>query len=221
VFDFFKRAALLIAISLHICGMDNESKENLSQSDSNITANSKRKISRLSNPGQKIKETAAQKRLCAAAKGTKSILGFLQPRSNTANSQSELSLSSNSLAGSRSLSSSAAIQPLSETPAACSPSVINSKTEKEDTSEPVVFSVVSSAFFTEKVVRVPFFPEAQNAIAQIIWIEDSHYWGNFLINSKLKHDVIHCFDDLESAEKWVFDIAKKLKITLNKIVIEN
>jgi hypothetical protein len=26
--------------------------------------------------------------------------------------------------------------------------------------------------------------------------------------------VFHCFDDRESAKKWVFDIAKKLKITL-------
>ncbi len=210
MFDFFKKAALLIAISLHICGMDDESKENLSQSDSNITVSSKRKIPPLTNPAQKIKTTPAQKRLCAAAKGTRSILGFLQPRSNTAILQEELSLSSNSLTRSRSSST----LPFSETPATSSVNVINSKTKKEDTSEPAIFSVVSNAFFTEKVVRVPFFPEAQNAIAQTIWIEDGHYWGKFLINSKLNHNVIHCFDDLESAEKWVFDIAKKLKITL-------
>jgi len=214
VFNFFKRIVLLIAISLHIYGMDDESKENLSQSDSNITANSKRKISQLSNPSQKIKETAAQKRLRKYACGTPKIVGFFQsaPRSNTAISQNELSLSSNSLGDRRSLSSSAIVQLHSEIPAASSASVINSKTEKEDTSEPAVFSVVSSVFFTEKVVRVPFFPEAKNAIAQTIWIEDGQYWGKFLINSKLKHNVIHCFDDLKSAEKWVFDIAKKLKI---------
>ena len=195
--------------------MDNETKENLSQSDNNITANSKRKISQLSNPSQKIKETAAQKRLRKYACGTPKIVGFFQsaPRSNTAISQNELSLSSNSLGDRRSLSSSTVVQPLSETPAS-SAKVINSKTKKEDTSELAVFSVVSSAFFTEKVVRVPFFPEIQNVIAQTIWIEDGQYWGKFLINSKLKHDVIHCFDDLESAEKWVFDIANKLKITL-------
>ncbi len=211
MFDFFKSATLLIVASLQVCGMTDE---NLSQSDGNIAANSKRKISQLSNPGQQIKETAAQKRLRAAAKGTGSIRGFLQPHSFTAISQNELSLSSNSLGDRRSLSSSAIVQLLSEIPAASSASVINSKTEKEDTSEPAVFSVVSSVFFTEKVVRVPFFPEAKNAIAQTIWIEDGQYWGKFLINSKLKHNVIHCFDDLKSAEKWVFDIAKKLKIEL-------
>ncbi len=210
MFDFFKSAALLIAISLHIYGMDDESKENLSQSDSNIIANPKRKTSQLSNPGQQIKVTSSQKRLRKAAEGTKSILGFLQPRSNTAILQEELSLSSNSLTRSRSSST----LPFSETPATSSVNVTNSKIEKDDTSEPAVFSVVSSAFFTEKVVRVPFFQEVQNAIAQTIWIEDGHYWGKFLINSKLKHDVIHCFDDLESAEKWVLDIARKLKITL-------
>jgi hypothetical protein len=216
VFNFFKSAALLIAISLHLCGMDDESKENLSQSDSNIAARSKRKSPPLTNTAQQIKETAAQKRLRKYAYGTSKIVGFFQsaPRSNTAISQNELSLSSNSLGDRRYLSSSAIVQLLSEIPAASSASVINSKTEKEDTSEPAVFSVVSSVFFTEKVVKVPFFPEAKNAIAQTIWIEDGQYWGKFLINSKLKHNVIYCFDDLKSAEKWVFDIAKKLKIEL-------
>ena len=210
--NFFKRTVLLIAIFLHICATTDE---NLSQSDSNIAANPKRKIPELYNPS-KIKEKAAQKRLRKAAKGTRSILGFLQPvpRSNTAISQNELSLSTNSHTTSQSLSKSAADLPFPEIIVTSSVSIRNRKTKKEDTSEPAVFSIVSSAFFTEKVVRVPFFPEAQNAIAQIICIEENQYWSKFLINSKLKHEVVHCFDDRESAEKWIFDIAKRLKITL-------
>lgn len=186
MFDFFKSAALLFIVSLQVCGM---ADENLSQSDRNIFENSKRKISQLSNPGQQIKETAAQKRLRKAAEGTRSILGFLQPRSNTAISQPEIIV-------------------------APSVSIRNSKTEKEDASVPTVFSVVSSSFFTEKEVKVPIFPETGDASAQIISSNDGHYWGKFMINAKLKHDVIHYFDDLESAEKWVFYIAKKLKIIL-------
>ena len=198
MFYFFKRTVLLIAISLHICAMTDE---NLSQSELNIKNNGmKAKTEGNLRPAKRKRQSLKQ-----AAKGTQSILGFLQPIS-----QGEPSICSNSLTRSRSSSTPSH----SEIPSASSAKVINRKTEKKDTSGLAVFSIVSSAFFTEKVVRVPFFPEDQNAIAQIICIEENQYWSKFLINSKLKHEVVHCFDDRESAEKWIFDIAKRLKITL-------
>ena len=175
--------------------------ENLSQSELNIKNNGmKAKTEGNLRPAKRKRQSLKQ-----AAKGTQSILGFLQPIS-----QGEPSICSNSLTRSRSSSTPSH----SEIPSASSAKVINRKTEKKDTSGLAVFSIVSSAFFTEKVVRVPFFPEDQNAIAQIICIEENQYWSKFLINSKLKHEVVHCFDDRESAEKWIFDIAKRLKITL-------
>ena len=203
MFCFFKSVALLIAVSLQVCGIDSESKENLSQSDNNIAANSKKRP--LST--QQIKK---QEKLKIAARGTGNIGNYFKTKRI---SIPTTHVGAEDSASIPTVSRNLAIIDSGSTTETCSRTAASQIEFRDEVWRRLESTKTGKVTLTE-TKRTPVFPEFEEAVAYTGEGENGIYWGIFSINPKIKHVVYRDFKDSKTAEEWVFELAKKLKLTL-------